>query len=375
MKQKAVYISPSVIPSTQANSNHVVNICYSLSKIYKNVDLFLYRKFFINKINKKKIGKFYGLNLKKINFFTTNNFFNFFIEFSIFIRFFIYFLFEKKNKHFISRNLYASFFLSLFPKIKLIYETHGIEYGLRGLLQKFIINFLKRKTIVISSELKKIFVSGYNNKLNNVYVLHDAAKSDRKPIDSNKRKIIIQKYFKNIRGTKVGYFGNLYKGRGIKLIQKLAHSNKHINFLIFGKTNKVKNMKNVFYFGFIQPKKIYDLMCSVDILIMPYEKKVSIGLKKIDTSRWMSPLKMFEYMSARKPILSSNHKVLKEVLIHKKNAFIVDDFSIKNWSKSLNSLKKNTKLQKILSKNAYQDYKRNYNWDLRANTMKKIINN
>ena len=52
-------------------------------------------------------------------------------------------------------------------------------------------------------------------------------------------------------------------------------------------------------------------MLAVDILIMPYQKNVAIGAKGHDTARWMSPMKMFEYMASGNPIISSNLAALK----------------------------------------------------------------
>ena len=47
---------------------------------------------------------------------------------------------------------------------------------------------------------------------------------------------------------------------------------------------------------------------------MPYQRNVGIGTKNSDTSNWMSPMKMFEYMSTGVPIVSSDLPVLKKFL-------------------------------------------------------------
>ena len=56
---------------------------------------------------------------------------------------------------------------------------------------------------------------------------------------------------------------------------------------------------------------------------MPYQKQSHVGHK--DISKWMSPLKMFEYMAHKTVIISSNHRVLKEVL-NTSNCFIINSF-------------------------------------------------
>mgnify|MGYP000391910871 CR=1 FL=1 len=71
--------------------------------------------------------------------------------------------------------------------------------------------------------------------------------------------------------------------------------------------------------GYLDQRSIYEKMSMMDVLLMPYQKQVSIGIELVDTSRWMSPMKMFEYMSSSVPIISSNLPVLREVLVAQAN--------------------------------------------------------
>ena len=61
---------------------------------------------------------------------------------------------------------------------------------------------------------------------------------------------------------------------------------------------------------------------------MPYQSKISINSKNFDDeiSKFISPLKMFEYLATGIPIISSNIKVLREKLIHNQNCLLVDEF-------------------------------------------------
>ena len=56
----------------------------------------------------------------------------------------------------------------------------------------------------------------------------------------------------------------------------------------------------------------------------------------------MSPLKIFEYLASGK-IISSNHKVLKEILVNKYNSFIVKNNSAPEWIKTIKKIYKNKK--------------------------------
>ena len=85
----------------------------------------------------------------------------------------------------------------------------------------------------------------------------------------------------------------------------------------------------------------------------------------------MSPMKMFEYMSSNSAIISSDHKVLKEVLSHEVNALIFKKDSPIDWINGIRRLKNDFELMKKIKKNSYQDYKNLYTWNIRG---KKIIN-
>ena len=104
-------------------------------------------------------------------------------------------------------------------------------------------------------------------------------------------------------------------------------------------------------------------------LLAPYEKKVSIfGNSKSDTSKFMSPLKIFEYMSHKKPIIASDLPVIREVL-NDKNSILVEPDNIDLWIKSLKKLRVSKNRELIASK-ALIDF-RNYTWNNRANLVIK----
>ena len=72
----------------------------------------------------------------------------------------------------------------------------------------------------------------------------------------------------------------------------------------------------------------------------------------------MSPLKIFEYMASNKVILASNHHVLKEVLVDKKNAFLIDYTNTDKWISTINYIINNTDNAKQIALNGYNDFKK-----------------
>ena len=110
----------------------------------------------------------------------------------------------------------------------------------------------------------------------------------------------------------------------------------------------------------------------VDVLLMPYQKSVSIGKPGHDTARWMSPMKMFEYMSSSVPIISSDLPVLREVLICGENALLVPPDDVDCWVQAMDKLLSNRELSASIGRNAHRAYKLNYTWLKRAESIISI---
>jgi glycosyltransferase involved in cell wall biosynthesis len=142
-------------------------------------------------------------------------------------------------------------------------------------------------------------------------VAHDAAN----PVESS------GSFCLAIRGElNVGYAGGLREGNGIALILELARLLPSYAFhMVGGGEAEIRSwgqphpLANVHWYGRLAPAEVSKFLASCDVLLAPYIEgpKTSGGS---DTSRWMSPLKIFEYMASGKPIVVSDIPVLREVL-------------------------------------------------------------
>jgi glycosyltransferase involved in cell wall biosynthesis len=121
-----------------------------------------------------------------------------------------------------------------------------------------------------------------------------------------------------------GYVGHLYSGRGMDLILELAKNSGDVLFLVVGGTTchvaewKHKasdaDLQNLRFTGFIPNSRLPDYYAACNVLLMPYGRRVAVSGNRGDTSRWMSPMKLFEYMAARRPIIASDLPAIREVL-------------------------------------------------------------
>jgi glycosyltransferase involved in cell wall biosynthesis len=124
-------------------------------------------------------------------------------------------------------------------------------------------------------------------------------------------------------GLTAGYTGHLYPGRGMDVLVALAQALPQVNFLwVGGRPNDVTQWRtriaqmglhNVTLTGFISNRQIPLYQVAGDLLLMPYERSVSVSGGG-NTADICSPMKMFEYMAAGRAILSSDLPVLREVL-------------------------------------------------------------
>ena len=166
---------------------------------------------------------------------------------------------------------------------------------------------------------------------------------------------------KNIKN--IYYSGSFYKGRGIELIKQLARITPEYNFYLYGLRNeKIKSSRNFKVFSLVSYKKSIKMISNADLLLMPYQSKVSINSLNFndDNSKFMSPLKMFEFLASGIPIISSDLKVLREILINRKNCVLIRNYSNPiAWKKAISEIDNNFYLRSKISKNSLLSAEKN----------------
>lgn len=171
----------------------------------------------------------------------------------------------------------------------------------------------------------------------------------------------------------VGYTGHLYAGRGVEALLALAERLPEISFLLVGgKPEDVelthqkiaaKNLKNVTLVGFVPNAELPHYQAACDVLLMPYQRKVAASSGG-DISRYLSPMKVFEYLACGRPIISSDLPVLRETLTSE-NAILLPPDDLDAWQSALLDLRDNPYRRAELSAQARQDAQ-NYSWESRA---------
>lgn len=271
---------------------------------------------------------------------------------------------RKKPDLVYGRCLLACVFSCLVTRIPTRYEAHA-PIGHYDILHQALFKFMYRskkfeKLIVISEALRKFYsADGYAEK---VMVAHDGA-------DESKYTVRIKA--KNNDRRKVGYFGHLYIGRGLEVIAFCAARLPEIDFFVYGGNEddiKLWQMKclpcNIIFMGFIEPSRVDEVRSTCDILVAPYQEKVSIQ-NAGDSAKFMSPLKIFEYMSSGIPIICSDLPVIREVL-NDRNSFLVSPKDLDAWVGAISTLANDDGFRRRLGEQALADFNENYKWSSRA---------
>lgn len=380
---KVYYVSPSVMPSRSANSVHVVHMCAALAQLGNEVTLFFQRSVLDVENLKNVMEDYYGVNLDNVQlvscFSASGRAVNIRIALLFVVRRIVDHFSKRTPDLIISRNLYASFVLEICFRHRFVFETHTLEPpGLRKYLQKILLRSQRASTVVISHALQRLLAQWHGLSSLDSLVLHDAATSGIKKLSRVEKQAVRHELANKIDCEKycavVGYFGHLYSGRGVEIIQALAGKHPEVVFLLYGgneedieRYQRKNGIPNLHFMGYIAPSQVSRAMGMMDVLLMPYQKKVSVGRGRYkDTGQWMSPLKMFEYMAAGMPIIASRLPVLEEVLEDNIDCLLAEPDDPASWSDCLQRLLDDSALAGAIGTNARFAYEYEHNWNIRA---------
>lgn len=273
--------------------------------------------------------------------------------------------------------------------IPTILELHDLPTGWMGpvLFKLFLRGRGRRRLVLISTALKMDICRLFNfsNAENLIRVAPDGVDLSRYAgllSPDQARKSIKPDLLANLgeqglpfdagRFT-AGYSGHLYPGRGVGLMLELAERLPDLNFLIMGgEPDEVSDyrqlaagraLKNLVLTGFIPNAELPRYQAACDVLLMPYQHKVAASSGG-DISRYLSPMKLFEYLASGRAILSSDLPVFREVL-SPDVALLLPPDSLERWVAALLQLKADDERRRELGRRARQK-SGIYSWEVRA---------
>jgi glycosyltransferase involved in cell wall biosynthesis len=213
-----------------------------------------------------------------------------------------------------------------------------------------------------------------------VLVLEDGVDLQRFEI-SNEKSLWKKRLGLDINKQYAVYCGHLYPDKGIEVILKAARRLKYkenLRFLLVGGLSNDRErweayckkyaLTNVNFTGFVPNNNVPFYLKAADCLLLPYRiKNMKYTIMDIHTT---SPLKLFEYMAAQRPIVATNIPTIRKVLKHKSSALLVSPDDTKAFCSAIQKLLKDRKLSSALSKKAFREVQK-YTWEVRCKTIIK----
>ena len=169
--------------------------------------------------------------------------------------------------------------------------------------------------------------------------------------------------------------GHLYAGRGVETFVALAEKSPGTQFLWVGGRpddvhvwrERAEGQENVLFTGFVQQAELPLYQSAADILIAPYASKIS-GSSGGDSASVASPMKLFDYMAAKRAIITSDLPVIREVLDEESAVYVPPD-DVDAWLTALTNILSDDALREKSAANAYARVKE-FTWQARQ---KKIL--
>ncbi|MFD0696376.1 glycosyltransferase family 4 protein [Paenibacillus sp. GCM10027628] len=235
-----------------------------------------------------------------------------------------------------------------------------------------------RGLVTIHDDIKQAYMKRGMPK-NKILVLEDGVDLKRFDISDDKLK------WRESLGLDKGkyyavYCGHLYPEKGIEVILQAAEKLQHLKdleFLMVGGLEKDKRrwekyclnkgIKNVQFTGFIPNSHVPGYLKAADCLLLAYKiQNMKYKVMDINTT---SPLKLFEYMASKRPIVATDIPTIRKVLTHESDSLLVRPDDIKDFSSAIKRLMQDKKLSVALGQKAYEEVEK-YSWDHRC---KKIV--
>jgi glycosyltransferase involved in cell wall biosynthesis len=176
----------------------------------------------------------------------------------------------------------------------------------------------------------------------------------------------------------VGYAGHLYAWKGVDLLLRALALVPGAQGLIVGGHEEEPDLgrlralaselglqDRVTFAGLAAPADVPERLARARVLVLPNPPSAI-------STRFTSPLKLFEYMAARRPIVASDLPAIREVLTDGENAVLVAAGDPNALAGAIRRVLEDDALAMRLADAAYRDAA-NYTWARRAERLESLL--
>ncbi len=362
--RKLIYIANARIPTEKAHGIQIMKMCEAFSDQGINVELILPRR--LNKIKKNPFDYYEVKKTFKITKLPTLDFialglgqFGFFAETLLFLIVARIYLLFKNYDILYAREEWAGLLFKDFCM-----EVHSLPARPSFLHKK---TWRRAKAIFVLTSFIKNELIEHGIPADKILVLPDAVDLEKFDIKISKeearKKLNLPQDKKIILYTGSFY---LYDWKGVDILLDAAKNFGEDFLFLFvgGSENEIKEIKNkvraenILLIGHKPYAVIPYYLKSADVLVLPNKKGHAMS------EQHTSPLKLFEYMASRRPIVASDLPSLREILAEKEAVFFKPN-DPKDLAEKIKDILANPILADQISQGASQKVQ-NYTWSNRV---------
>lgn len=178
----------------------------------------------------------------------------------------------------------------------------------------------------------------------------------------------------------VVYAGHLHDWKGVDVLAQTArHVPDSVFIFVGGSADEIARFKkrnpempdNVILKGQRPHSEIPAYLASADVLVLPNSARARDPRFAVYSTYDTSPLKLFEYMDSRRPIVASALPSIKEIL-NESNAMLVEPDNSEALARGIKRVLSDDAFADSLQKRAWQDVQE-YSWTNRARSILDFV--
>lgn len=370
---RILYIARSSIPSRWANSIQVMRMCQAFSQASVELELvlpFRYSALLRQPMNVFKLRQYYGVDFYfPIRFLPGPYIIRKTFTIDWFSRQAQWYA-KLRHAHIVYTRTLKLAAVLVKQGLSVVVECHEYEFfrdnGDLSLLAQIADSALLKLIVVISEGLKRLYIE-FGFPENKILVAHDG-------VDLSSLRASQDITFRSELGIPdtaplICYTGKLAADRGLDLLIEAAAIIEEAYFVVIGgsppevqtwqRLAAAKKVSNVRFVGFVAPGEVAKYTLTSDVLVAPYTTR-------IPTVNVASPLKLFEYMATRRPIVVSSLPTIREVVTDRYDAILVGPDSVDALVEGLRYAL--TPAARQIGENAYRTVQK-YTWQSRAHNI------
>ncbi|HCU98858.1 MAG TPA: hypothetical protein DGM69_05865 [Chloroflexi bacterium] len=286
-------------------------------------------------------------------------------------------IFREKVDVYYTRDSLTAMLLVIVGKHRkaiVLYEAHYFPSSVIGvLIAKLLSNYLNGIS-VLTNTLSDLYIKlGFEPR--RVAVIPDAVDLEDFDICSKQKARDILEIESSV--FLIMYVGHMYRWKGVDtLIEAATLMSEDVDVWLVGGTPeelpRIETLvdkldaRNVHIQGYVPYYKVATYMSAADVLVVPNSGRYDIS------KYYTSPIKLFEYMASKRPIVAANLPSLREVVVDQETALLFNPDDPNSLAKAIRLLQVDSELSKELVANAVL-VSRKYTWNNRANNILEFV--